>query len=118
MPRIRNKGFMINIDLYEYGYKDYSVDCCYIYDKREEKYSVSMWLRKKHIDSRFRIDSDKIDTQYVSSSKETIKDDIINIIDTAANSDFFDYYIERFEFMSRCFNRGCDLFEAENGCEE
>lgn len=118
MPRVRNKGLMINIDLYEYGYKGYSVDCLYIYDKREDKYSLSMWLRKRYIDSRFGIDSDKIDKQYVSSTKENIRDDIIGIVDTAATSGFFDYYIDRFEYMLKCFDKGDEFFEAENADKE
>ena len=66
MLKYENKGHVIEIKLpEECGYKGYSVECRYQFDKSKEKYLISMWLRKDGIDDTFKIDSQEIDTQYI-----------------------------------------------------
>lgn len=98
----------------------YSVECRYKYDKTQDKYLVSMWLRRKDIDDTYKIDGQKIDTQYISSTRETIRQDICRIVEQASLSGFFDYYVERFEYTYKCFDMGNDLLEREhlNICRE
>ena len=42
-----------------------------------------------------------------------IQNDIGNMIEQAANSTFFDEYIERFEYYVKCFNYGNTIFEEK-----
>ncbi len=72
-----------------------------------------MWLKRKDIDDKFKIDSQEIDTQYISGTKESIRQNICRIVEQASLSGFFDYYIERYEYTCKCFDRGNDLFEKE-----
>lgn len=111
MLRYENKGYIIEIKLPDN--KDYSVECRYQYDKSKDKYLLSMWLKRKDIDDKFKIESQKIDTQYISGTKETIRQNICNIVEQASLSGFFNYYIELYEYTQKCFDRGDELFEAE-----
>lgn len=114
MLRYENKGYTIEIDLPEgYGHEGYSVECRYQYDKVKEKYSLSMWLLRNDINDRFRIDSQEIDTQYISGTRENIRQNICRIVEQASLSGFFDEYIERYEYTYKCFDRGDTLFEEE-----
>ena len=114
MLKYENKGHVIEIKLpEECGYKGYSVECRYQYDKLKEKYMLSMWLRKDGIDDTFKIDSQEIDTQYINSTKETIRQNICKIVEQASLSGYFDCYIERYEYTCKCFDRGNELFENE-----
>lgn len=114
MFKYSNKGYTIEINLpEEYGYKGYSIECTYQYDKEKEKYLLSMWLKRNDIGDKFKIDSHKIDTQYISGTKETIKQNICRIVEQAVLSGFFDYYIESFEYTCKCFDKGDEIFEKE-----
>ena len=111
MLRYENKGYIIEIKLP--GNEKYSVECRYLYNKSKEKYSLSMWIKRDDIDDAFKIDSQEIDTQYISGTKETIKQNICRIVEQASLSGFFDYYIERHKYTLECFNRGNEFFEKE-----
>lgn len=114
MLRYENKGYTMEIKLpEECGYEGYSVECRYQYDKEKEKYSLSMWLMRNDIDDRFKIDSQEIDTQYISGTRETIRQNICRIVEQASLSGFFDTYIQRYEYTYKCFDKGDEIFEKE-----
>lgn len=114
MKKIVREGYTIRINLpKEYGYEGFSVKCTYKYNKKEEKYKLSMWLYWHDIDDDFKIDSQEINTQYILGSKETIEDNIYKIVEKASVSGFFDQYIERFHYTYNCFERGNEIFEHE-----
>lgn len=114
MLKYENKGHVIEIKLpEEYGYAGYSVECRYHFDKGRNKYALSMWLKSDGVDDRFKIDSQEIDTQYITSSQENIKQNICRIVEQASLSGFFDEYVERYEYTYACFNRGNELYEEE-----
>jgi len=114
MLRYKNKGYTIEINLpEECGYEGYSVECTYRCDKEEKKYLLSMWLKRKNIDDKFKIDLQEIDTQYISGTKENIKQNICRIVEQASLSGFFDHYIERYEYTYKCFDKGNDIFGKE-----
>lgn len=114
MLKYKNKGYTIEINLpEECGYKDYSVECTYKFDKEIEKYLLSMWIKRNDIGDKFKIDSQEIDTQYISGTKENIRQNICKIVEQASLSGFFEYYIERYEYTYECFDRGDELLEKE-----
>lgn len=114
MFKYERKGYTIEIKLpEEYGYKGYSVECTYRFDKEKEKYLLSMWLKRNDIDDKFKIDSQEIDTQYISGKKETIKQNICKIVEQACLLRFFDYYIERYEYTYKCFDKGSTMLDKE-----
>lgn len=106
-------GTTLSFELPENQYKGYVIDCTYRYIKKLDKYALNMWLRNKSIDDRFQICSQEINTQYITSTKEDIQTDIALLIEQAANSTFFDEFIDRFEYASNCFEKGNEFFEDE-----
>ena len=114
MIRSKYKGTTIEINLpEECGHEGYFVECTYKYNKRKEKYLLSMWLKRSDIDSKFKIDSQEVDTQYITSNKYTITRDICTLVEHASLIGFFEEYIQRYEYEQKCFERGNELFERE-----
>ncbi len=113
------KGNTLTIKLSDFGYEGYFVECAYHFNKRKGKYSLSMWLNRNDIEDRMRLSSKKIDTQYISGTKETIVENICRIVHQAATvadengKRYFDRFVERYEYELACFERGNELFEQE-----
>ena len=106
-------GTTISFVLPENQYKGYVVDCAYRYDKYKDKYAIVMWLRRTDIDDKLQICSQETTVQYITSAKESIQNDIARLIEQAANSTFFDEYIERVEYYTKCFDYGNKYFETK-----
>ena len=118
MMRPRYKGQTIEINLSKWGYENYVVECAYHFDKREGKYSLSLWLSRNDIEDRMRIYSQKVDTQYIPGTRETIVENICRVVHQAAvatddGSKYLDRFIRRYEYELACFERGNELFERE-----
>jgi len=114
MLKLIREGYTVRIKLpEECGYEGYSVKCTYKYNKKKDKYSLSMWIRRDDIDEDFKIDSQEIDTQDIPGTRETIEDNIIRIVEQASLTGYFDYYIARLEYTFNCFERGNNWFEQE-----
>lgn len=113
------KGNTMIIDLSDFGYENYFVECAYHFDKPNGKYALSMWLNRTDMEDRMRLSSKKIDTQYIPGTRETIVENICRIVHQAAtvqNNDgirYFDYFVELYEYELACFERGNELFEKE-----
>lgn len=113
MLRYQNKGYTIEVRLPDgYGYNGYYVECTYKYDKVKNGYSISMWLKHHSIGDKYKIESQEIETRFIAGTKETIKNNICILIEKMCLGDFFDRYIERYEYMSKCFERGNAMVEA------
>lgn len=107
------KGNSLEIDLSNWGYSNYIAECVYYFDKCKEKYSLSIYLKRKDIEAKMKLSSKKIDTQYISGTKETIIENICRIVHEASISGYFNHYIQRYEYELACFERGNELFEQE-----
>ena len=109
-----NKKFLgttISFELPANQYKGYVIDCTYKFVKNMNKYAVKMWLRRSDIDDRLMIGEQEASTQYIASDKDNVQNDIERMIEQAANSTFFDEYIDRFEYYVKCFEIGNGYFE-------
>ena len=119
MMKPKFKGQTVEINLSKWGYENYIVECAYHFNKHEGKYSLSMWLNRNDIEDRMSLSSKKVDTQYISGTKETIIENICRIVHQAATvanengEKYFDPFIERYEYELKCFERGNELFEQE-----
>lgn len=108
------KGNTIEIKLPEKcRYEGYSVECTYKYHKKTEKYLLSMWLKRNDIGDKFKIESQEIDTQYISGTRDTIVENICRIVNQMMVAGYFNYYIERYEYTFKCFDRGDEFYEKE-----
>lgn len=119
MMKPRCKGQTVEINLSNWGYQNYIAECTYYFDKREGKYSLSMWLSRNDVEDRIRLSSKKVDTQYISGTRETIVENICRVVHQAATAayengkKYFDQFVERYEYELACFERGYELFEKE-----
>lgn len=107
----KHKGYTIEIDLPGNKYNGYSAECTYKYSKKNEKYMLSMWLKRKDLDEKFKIESEKIDTQYISGTKETITENICRVVEQMVINNHFDEYVQRFEYTIKCFEVGCEVLD-------
>lgn len=114
------KGNTLTIELSDFGYENYFVECAYHFDKLNGKYALSMWLNRNDIEDRMILSSKKVDTQYIPGTRETIVENICRIVHQAATvadaetgERYFDYFVERYEYELACFERGNELFEQE-----
>lgn len=119
MMKPKYNGNALEFNLSKWGYKNYIAECTYRFDKQEEKYSLSIWLRRNNIEDCMKLSSKKVDTQYISGTRETIVENICRVIyQMAAVADkegvkYFDEYVKWYEYELECFERGNELFEAE-----
>ena len=115
----RCNGNALTINLSKWGYQNYIAECEYHFDKIKKKYFLSMWLNRCDLEDRMRLSSKKVDTQYISGTRETIIENVCRVVHQAAtvtNDDgekFFDKYVGRYEYELACFERGNELFEEE-----
>lgn len=113
------KGNTLTIELSDFGYENYFVECAFHFDKQKGKYALSMWLNRHDIEDRMMLSSKKVDTQYISGTRNTIVENICRIVhqaSTVSDKDgvrYFDYFVERYEYELACFERGNELIEQE-----
>lgn len=122
MGRFRNirytdEGYSITVTLDQFSddekYKGYAASCQYKYDKQKEKYSLRMWLKHAVMDQKYHIEYDGIDTQYISGTRETIRENICRIVKVMMEQNHFDYFIDRYEYDMKCCEKGAEILDAE-----
>lgn len=113
--RYTNEGYSIAVPLSQFQvdekYKAYSAMCQYQYDKEQGKYLLHMWLKRNDIAGLYRIDYEDIDTQYISGDRDSIRSNICRIVEQAMLHGFFDSYIDGFEYMITCCDKGNEMLE-------
>lgn len=114
MSRLRRKGFTVEVDLKEFGYENYFIECTYKYFRKKEKYLLRMGLVPKDFNSRIKIEFHEIDTQLISGTRETIESNIERLIAQAATTGFFNRYIKQFEYECKCSELGNEILEKES----
>lgn len=113
MNKLKRKGYTVEINLEEYGYERYSVECTYKYIFKEEKYLLRMGLVPKDFNSRIKIEFNEIDTQMISGTRENIEEHIGRIIEYMARNGNFDDYLKQFEYECKCFDLGNEILEQK-----
>jgi len=97
----------ITIDLHN----GYSVIAMKLFDKNTENYEVTLYIKDNTINL-----LDLIETQekvpFYTDSK-TINSSILRHVANLLSDGFFNYYINRYDYMMKCFDRGHELFEKE-----
>ena len=106
MIRYRNVP-AIEFDL-EY---DYKIKAEYVFDKELGKYIVTFYLRQSQVGMWDQID--KATDITFDSPCETIKTDIAKYFTKFLIKGFVQYYIDRYVYQMKCFDKGNDLYEKE-----
>lgn len=94
-------------------YNGFYVECMYLYDKNKEKYRLSMSLKYKDIPDKFKIETHGIDTQYITSTRENVRENIARIVEQACKVGFFEPYIDAFNYTYACCDKGSEILDAE-----
>lgn len=90
---------------------DYKVIALANWNNESKKYYVTLMLREKSIDNWSLIE--KAENIELRSNVKTIKKNMAQLVTDLFNKGAFTYYIERYEYELKCFDRGNELFEQE-----
>lgn len=97
----------ISIDLHN----DFAVIAIMAWNNQDKKYEVKLYLKRNDVDLLDLIDA-PAQIEFESDIK-TIKLDITKHVDRLLSRNFFTPFIERFNYMMKCFDIGDDILEKE-----
>ena len=98
---------ILTIDLHN----DYTVIAIKSWNPDEQKYDVEFRITEKSIDKWDLIQ--EMESVEFNVDYKIINKAILKHIATLLSDGFFDYYIDRYEYELKCFDRGNELFEIE-----
>ena len=98
---------ILTIDLHN----DYSVIAIKSWNSEEHKYVVQLMLKENTVDKWVLIE--KAESLEFNVDYKIINKAILKHVATLLSDGFFDYYIQRYEYELKCFDRGNELFEKE-----
>ena len=98
---------IITIDLHN----DYTVIAIKSWNPDEHKYKVQLMLKENTVDKWDLIE--KADEIEFHVGYKIINKAILKHVATLLSDGFFDYYIDRYEYELKCFDRGNSIIEKE-----
>lgn len=98
----------ISVDLHN----NYSILVFANWSKENNHYEVIFYIKRNDIDLLELIEKLE-NVSFQNSDSKSIRTDIANYITTLLSDGFFDYYINRYEYEQKCFDKGNDIFEME-----
>ena len=106
MLRFKNEGISISVKLPN---TDYTIHMMAAYDKDNQIYNTKTYIERNDI-----YDLSLINDDYkLESDSKNIKYDMANYITEQFNNGFFNYYIERYDYQQKCFEKGNEFYEDE-----
>ena len=76
----------------------------------EQKYKTDLFLKYKDVDSWKLIEDNTLE---FDASYKTICSAVLKKVSELYAENFFDYYIDRYEYELKCADKGNELFESE-----
>ena len=98
---------ILTIDLHN----SYTIIAIKSWNPDEQKYDVQLMLKENTVDKWDLIE--KAESLEFNANYKTINSIILKQVATFLKECFFDYYIDRYEYELKCFDRGNELFEKE-----
>lgn len=98
----------ISVDLHN----NYSILAFANWNKENNNYEATFYIKRNDIDLLELIEKLE-NVSFQNSDSKTIRTNIANYITTLLSDGFFDYYINRYEYEQKCFDKGNDIFEME-----
>lgn len=92
-------------------HNDYTVIAIKSWNPDDQKYIVQLMLKENTVDKWDLIE--KAESIEFNVDYKTINKAILKYVVTILSDGFFDYYIQRYEYELKCFDRGNELFEKE-----
>lgn len=105
--RFNNSNDVITIDLHN-GYVVIAISG---YNKDEKYYTTTLFISEKSTDEWHLINNPEKITFEVDY--KTINAVVLKYVSDCLEKGFFDYYIDRYDYELKCFDRGNELFEIE-----
>lgn len=97
-----------SIDLHN----NYSIIAFGNWNKENNCYTVTFYIKRNDIDLLELIEKQE-NVLFNNSDMKSIRTDIANYVTTLLSDGFFNYYINRYEYEQKCFDKGNELFEVE-----
>lgn len=98
----------ISVDLHN----NYSILAFANWNKENNDYTATFYIKRNDINLLELIEKLE-NVSFQNSESKSIRTDIANYITTLLSYGFFDYYINRYEYEQKCFDKGNDIFEME-----
>lgn len=98
----------ISVDLHN----NYSILAFANWNKENNNYEATFYIKRNDIDL-LELIKKLENVSFQNSDSKSIRTDIANYITTLLSDGFFDYYINRYEYEQKCFDKGNDIFEME-----
>ena len=105
--KFNNSNDVIMIDLHN----GYTVIAVTGFDIENRVYTTTLFLKDNTIDTWKLIEN--AENLEFHANQNTINSAILKQVSTFLEDGFFDYYIQRYEYESNCFDVGNDLVESE-----
>ncbi len=103
--RISDSVLSINL------HNGYTVIAMKLFDFKRKIYNVTFYIKGNDIDTLELME--KQDNIEFIADRKSINSVIIKHVATLLSEGFYNYYIERYDYMIKCFERGNELFEKE-----
>lgn len=82
-----------------------------LFDFEKKKYKVTFYIKENSIDT-IELMERQENIEFIAD-KKTINSIILKHVGILLQEGFFDYYMERYDYMIKCFEKGNALFEKE-----
>ena len=103
----RGSKDILTIDLHN----DYTIIAIKIWNSDEHKYTVQLMLKENSVDKWDLIEN--AESIEFNVDYKIINKAILKHVATLLSDGFFDYYIDRYEYELKCFDRGNSIIEKE-----
>lgn len=89
----------------------YTVIAMKLFDFKRKVYRVTFYLKNNDVDTLELME--KQENIEFAGDKKSINSIILKHIANLLREDFYEYYINRYDYMIKCFEKGNELFEKE-----
>ena len=105
--KINNSNDVITIDLHN----GYTVIAVTGFDAENRAYTTTLFLKENTIDTWKLVEN--AENLEFHANQNTINSAILKKVSEFLNEGFFNYYIERYEYEMKCFDKGNGIYEKE-----
>ena len=105
--KFNNSNDVITIDLYN----GYTVIAVTGFDTENRVYTTTLFLKENTIDTWKLIEN--AENLEFHANHNTINSAILKQVSTFLQEGFFNYYIQRYEYEMKCFDKGNSIYEKE-----
>ena len=98
---------ILTIDLHN----DYTVIAIKIWNKNKNNYTVEFRITEDNVDKWDYIS--ELESIVFNTNYKSINSAILKYVATLLDQNFFDYYINKYEYELKCIDKGTNFFEQE-----